>query len=107
MKWGDYTIGTEIAPWTYVWETPVQPVSVYTTVGETEAATVSIYPNPASETLYVNVENMQSVEIYDMTGRNVLNSTLSVVDLRGLESGIYFVTVKTANAAKTTKLIVR
>ena len=23
VKWGDYTIGTEIAPWTYVWETPV------------------------------------------------------------------------------------
>ena len=107
VKWGDYTIGTEIAPWTYVWETPVQPVSVYTSVGETEASTVSIYPNPASETLYVNVENLQSVEIYDMTGRNVLNSTLSVVDLRGLEAGIYFVTVKTANAANTTKLIVR
>ena len=107
VKWGDYTVGTEIAPWTYVWETPVQPVSVYTSVSETEASTVSIYPNPASETLYVNVENMQRVEIYDMTGRNVLNSTMSVVDLRGLESGIYFVTVKTANATKTTKLIVK
>ena len=107
VKWGDYTIGTEIAPWVYVWETPVQPVSVYTSVSENEASTVSIYPNPASETLYVNVENMQRVEIYDMTGRNVLNSTMSVVDLRGLESGIYFVTVRTANAAKTTKLIVK
>lgn len=107
VKWGDYTIGTEIAPWTYVWETPVQPVSVFTSVSETEASTVSIYPNPASETLYVNVEDMQRVEIYDMTGRNVLNSTMSVVDLRGLEAGVYFVTVKTANAAKTTKLVVR
>lgn len=107
VKWGDYTIGTEIAPWVYVWETPVQPVSVYTSVSENEASTVSIYPNPASETLYVNVENMQRVEIYDMTGRNVLNSTMSVVDLRGLESGIYFVTVRTENTAKTTKLIVK
>ena len=26
VKWGEYTIGTEIAPWTYVWTTPVTPV---------------------------------------------------------------------------------
>ena len=107
VKWGDYTIGTEIAPWTYVWETPVQPVSVYTTSVSENNLSVSLYPNPASETLYVNVENMQRVEIYDMTGRNVLNTTMSVVDLRGLEAGIYFVTVRTANAAKTTKLVVK
>lgn len=107
VKWGDYTIATEIAQWTYVWETPVLPIAVYTNVSETEASTVAIYPNPASETLYVNVENMQRVEIYDMTGRNVLNSTMSVVDLRGLESGIYFVTVRTENTAKTTKLVVK
>lgn len=107
VKMGDYTVGTEIAPWTYVWETPVQPVSVYSTSVSENNLSVSLYPNPASETLYINVENMQRVEIYDMTGRNVLNSTMSVVDLRSLEAGIYFVTVRTANAAKTTKLIVK
>ena len=107
VKWGDYRIGTEIAPWVYVWETPVQPVSIYTSVSENEASMVSIYPNPASETLYVNVEDMQRVEIYDMTGRNVLNTITSVVDLRGLQAGIYFVTVRAENAAKTTKLIVK
>ena len=107
VKWGDYTIATEIAQWTYVWETPVRPVSVYTSVSETEASTVSIYPNPASETLYVNAENIERVELYDMTGRNVLNTTSTIVDLRGFEAGIYFVTVKTANAIKTTKLVVK
>lgn len=107
VKWGDYTIGTEIAPWVYVWETPVQPVSVYDAVDEVEAASLSIYPNPATEVLYVNAENLNRVEIYDMTGRIVMTTTMSVVDLRGMETGVYFVTVRTENAAKTTKLVVK
>ena len=107
VKWGDYTIAAEIAQWTYVWTTPVQPVSVYDAVDEVEAASLSIYPNPATEVLYVNAENLNRVEIYDMTGRNIMTTTMSVVDLRGMETGVYFVTVRTENAAKTTKLVVR
>ena len=107
VKWGDYTIATEIAQWTYVWTTPVQPVSVYDAVDEVEAATLSVYPNPATEVLYVNAENLNRVEIYDMAGRNVLSTTTSVIDLFGIEAGVYFVTVRTENAAKTTKLVVK
>ena len=107
VKWGDYTIGTEIAPWVYVWETPVQPVSAYDAVDEIASATLSVYPNPATDRLYVNVENMQRVDIYDMAGRNVLTTTTSVVDLSGIEAGVYFVTVRSEKAAKTTKLVVK
>ena len=82
-------------------------MTVYDDVEEVEALTVSVYPNPATEVLYVEAENMQRVEIYDMTGRIVLTSTLSVVDLRGVETGVYFVTVRSANSAKTTKLVVK
>ena len=109
IKWGDISCATEIAQWTYVWEQPVQPVTVYDAVEEVEAASLSVYPNPATEVLYVNVEthNFVSVQIYDMAGRSVLTSTESVVNLRGLDAGVYFVTVRTENAAKTTKLVVK
>lgn len=107
VKWGDYTIATEIAQWTYVWTTPVQPVSVYDNVNELEAATLSVYPNPATDRLYVNAENLQRVEIYDMAGRIVLTSVTPVVDLNSVETGVYFVTVRTENAVKTTKLVVK
>ena len=107
VKWGDYTIATEIAQWTYVWETPVQPVTAYESVEEVEAATLSVYPNPATEVLYVNAENLKSVDIFDMTGRNIFTTTLSVIDLSDVEAGIYFVTVRTENAAKTIKLVVK
>ena len=107
VKWGDYTIATEIAQWTYVWTTPVQPVTVYDAVEEVEASALSVYPNPASEVLYVDAENVISVEIYDILGHNVLTSTDSYVELRGLEAGIYFVTVRSERAMKTTKLVVK
>lgn len=107
VKWGDYTIGTEIAAWTYVWETPVQPVTAYDNINEVGTSSLSVYPNPASETLYVNAENVERVDIYDMVGRNVLSTTLSVVDLRDVEAGVYFVTVRSGNTVKTTKLVVK
>ena len=107
VKWGDYTIATEIAQWTYVWTTPVQPVTIYDAVEEVEASALSVYPNPASEVLYVDAENVISVEIYDILGHNVLTSTESYIELRGLEAGIYFVTVRSENAMKTTKLVVK
>lgn len=107
IKFGDESCATEIAQWTYVWTTPVQPVSIWNAVEEVEASALSVYPNPASEVLYVNAENVISVEIYDILGHNVLTSTESYIELRGLEAGIYFVTVRSENAMKTTKLVVK
>lgn len=107
IKFGDESCATEIAQWTYVWTTPVQPVTIWNAVEEVETSALSVYPNPASEVLYVNAENVISVEIYDILGHNVLTSTESYIELRGLEAGIYFVKVRSDNAMKTTKLVVK
>ena len=107
IKWGDVSCGTEIAPWTYVWEQPIEPVTVYNNVNEVVASSMSVYPNPATDRLFVEAANLKSVEIYDMTGRNVLTTSLSDIDLRDLEAGMYFVTVRSENATKTTKLVVK
>ena len=42
-----------------------------------------------------------------MTGRSVMTSTMNVIDLSNVEAGIYFVTVRSENAAKTIKLVVK
>lgn len=103
VKWGDYTIGTEIAPWTYVWTTPVQAVSIYNSVDEVESSTLTVYPNPATDYIMVGAQHFTSVEIFDMTGRCVLTSTESKIDVRSLETGVYFVRVN----GNTTKLVVK
>lgn len=103
IKWGDVSCGTEIAPWTYVWETPVQPVEAYNDVEEVEAMNVAVYPNPATDYIMVNAQSFTTVEIFDMTGRCVLTSVENKIDVRSLETGVYFVRVN----GNTTKLVVK
>jgi len=79
------------------WE--VTDVEVYGTefdaVEEVGTAKLDIYPNPATSTIKLNVEDDATVEIIDMTGRMVksVNATAgsNTVDVSELSSGIYFV----------------
>ena len=59
---------------------------------------VNIYPNPAMDMLNINLKNIignTSLSIYDMTGKQVLNSTISKeenkVQLADLKSGLYII----------------
>ena len=113
VKWGDYTIGTEIASWTFVWETPVQPVTAYDAVNENSVA-LSLYPNPATTytMLEVNTQNA-TVTVSDLQGRvlrsfNVANTTEPVrIETEGFNAGLYFVTVSDGNSRQTMKLSVK
>ena len=115
VKWGDYTIGTEIAAWTYVWETPVIPVSVYnTSVNENQVA-MSLYPNPATSYTLLNVQEMEDavVTVTDLQGR-VLNRFAVAqtneavrIETAGYQAGIYFVTVSNATSHQTMRLFVQ
>ncbi len=64
------------------------------------AAGLKLYPNPASMALTIETENdLSEVQITDPTGKTViqvgkLNSGRSIVDISGLESGMYFISIK-------------
>ena len=103
VKWGDYTIATEIAQWTYVWTTPVQAVSIYDGLAEVETSALKVYPNPATDYIMIDAQSSVYVEIFDMTGRMVLTSTESKIDVKSLETGVYFIRVN----GNTTKLVVK
>ncbi len=69
-----------------------------------EELNLAIYPNPVSDILYLSAGNakIQKVEIYNSFGKkvaeeNVFNSTTNhSLSVAHLESGIYFVSVKTS-----------
>lgn len=71
---------------------------------------VKMYPNPANDVLNIVSENeeLTKVTIADLNGRIVKESTnnLSQISLGNLTSGIYMVTIESANAKKVEKLIV-
>ena len=114
IKWGDESCGTEIAPWTLVWETPVQPVPDNTGVNE-NTSEFTLCPNPASSYTMLNIQNMEYavVTITDLQGRVLSsfgvtpNSEAVRIETSGYQAGIYFVTVNGANSRQTVKLSVQ
>ena len=74
-------------------------------VPENETIAVAVYPNPAKDRMTVKAENLQSVEVYNLVGQLVTTSTSSVIDLGGLNEGIYFVRVTSEGKAVTKRIV--
>ena len=75
-------------------------------VVENETESVAVYPNPVKDRLNVKAENLQSVEVYNLMGQLVMTATTPVMDMSGLNQGIYSVRI-TADGKTVTKRIVK
>jgi hypothetical protein len=57
----------------------------------------TLYPNPATDIIYLNVPASGEISVFDNTGRQVitLNAEQAVraIDVSGLQQGIYFVQI--------------
>ncbi|MBQ5856878.1 MAG: S8 family serine peptidase [Bacteroidales bacterium] len=75
-------------------------------------ASFNIYPNPVNDKLYIEtLTQTQTVEIYDVYGRRQNLSNLATqqlsnsIDVTGLNSGVYFVKVRTENGETVKRFI--
>jgi hypothetical protein len=74
-------------------------------------STVTIYPNPANTTLYLNTtETKGTIEVFDLLGAVVsikaLNQgNVNTIDLTHFEPGYYIIRLTTANNSYSTKFI--
>ncbi len=72
---------------------------------------VKIYPNPASQQITVEAENLISVSILDMLGKVVLslnaNNPKEVIDISGLGNANYFVKITTAEGEITKSISIK
>ena len=75
-------------------------------VPENAEGAVAIYPNPVRDRLTVKAENLQSVEVYNLVGQQILTTKEAIVDLSDLTEGIYFVRI-VCNGNMYTKRIVK
>lgn len=79
-------------------------------VGENAEQTMSIYPNPANDKLFIESNgNISNVEIYNLTGAAVLkqecNSDKVEMNVKALQSGVYFIKITTGNSTETRRFI--
>jgi hypothetical protein len=62
-----------------------------------EKSLISVFPNPATDRIFVSGEEFDMVKLYDINGREVIsrtaNSNTIAVNLDNLASGIYIVKI--------------
>ena len=79
-------------------------------VEEHLAANVSIYPNPAKDSFTIEAEGIQHVMVYNTIGQLVYSQACegnsAVVNLSGVDAGLYMVKVVTANGETLEKVSV-
>ena len=74
---------------------------------------ISLYPNPFNNSLTLKTtlnNHIDSIELYDISGRIVLtkteiNASSKMLNLEGLTSGSYFVKITTNKGTITKKII--
>ena len=74
-------------------------------VPENAEESIAVYPNPVRDRLMVKAEDLQSVEIYNLVGQQVLVSTSNIVDMGALNQGIYFVRVNADGKTVTNRVV--
>ena len=75
-------------------------------VSENTEESIDMYPNPVRDRLTVKAANLQSIEVYNLVGQQVLVSTSDIVDMGDLNQGIYFVRIN-ADGKTVTKRVVK
>jgi len=75
-----------------------------------ENAQFSVYPNPASERIFINSnKDIRDIFIFNTLGQKLihLSSTISEIDIRGLDCGIYFMRFYCDGVFYVEKIVVR
>lgn len=87
---------------------PFTPTVANITLSVSDAVKQSfkIYPNPASEFVIIETQdNIKDINIYSVSGQRVMNTLNKKINIQSLQSGIYFVEIKTEKSVTTHKII--
>jgi hypothetical protein len=68
---------------------------------------ISIYPNPSSDTVYIDVNYSQlKVVVYDILGKQVMNKSITNnIDISQLEKGVYILQLSDGAKVTTQRII--
>ena len=78
-------------------------------VDELDANRISIYPNPASDVIYVDVDETFNAVIYNYQGQMIKNVNVDngQINVSNLTNGMYFLEIRTGNNVSINKILVR
>ncbi|HYG16388.1 MAG TPA: T9SS type A sorting domain-containing protein [Bacteroidia bacterium] len=89
-----------------IWRMPL--TDVVESVGENSAGDILMYPNPASEQLFIGGgELLNTITLYDFSGREVAScNNCNTLDITHLESGLYLIKAKGEKGVYAGKIVI-
>ncbi len=112
----DYIAGNGVCPDDTSFVTVVVQNCDYLSVDELAMESVTVYPNPANNDLFINageLEGTYKVVVRDMNGRDVIvpadqlsKDKVMTISVRDLEPGMYFINISNETNLKVFKVIV-
>lgn len=89
----------------YAWQQPVAGIDL-----QTDKPSFNVYPNPASDFIFVNAETKGALYFYSSIGQEVYSGDLdngpNKIDISAFPAGIYVIKVTGNNSTLTRKLII-
>ncbi len=79
--------------------------SLLKVISQDELSTVSIYPNPVSEKLFITTEGDFKVIVYNSKGSLMMQSGDDIIDVSTFPSGMYVLKIVSNNSSTTVKFI--
>ncbi|MDA3893020.1 MAG: T9SS type A sorting domain-containing protein [Salinivirgaceae bacterium] len=78
-------------------------------IGKEAAQRVSLYPNPTKDVVSFDVKNVESVEVYNITGKLIqsVNANVSSIDVSELVGGVYFIKIEDAQGKVFTNRVIK
>ena len=81
-------------------------------VNDFDLSDLKLYPNPVNGdyvTIQSSVSGEKNIEVYDITGKRLINTTLNSdkLDVSSVSSGVYLVKVTIQGQTKVSKLVIR
>lgn len=82
-------------------------VSDFASVENEALPELSVYPNPAIETVSITLVNNDpfEIEIYNIDGKSIITTYSHQIDVSSLESGTYFIVYRSAQATLTSTFV--
>ncbi|PHS63954.1 MAG: hypothetical protein COB12_08830 [Flavobacterium sp.] len=80
----------------------------YLGVNDNELSEISIYPNPTNDKLFAAIgdtDTIQSLQLFSVTGKLLLDSNLTEIDVSNLPTGMYLLKIQTDKGLSVKKVI--
>lgn len=88
---------------------PFSPQDAVLNTNKFESARIIVFPNPATERLFISSDAVQQIDIYDVTGKRIKSEkyTSNGIDVSTLANGTYLIQIEINNNIKTHRFIKR